>query len=71
VEQGRLNVRLELQKYHVAYSELTLRTAFISLAFHVNLGTEQVLLDNCMHELAISHPLVKFRDWGNIIQVHI
>jgi len=61
---------LELQKHHVAHGEVMLRTAFISLAFHVSLGTEQVLLDNSVHELSIRHPFVKFRHWSHIIQIH-
>jgi len=59
----RLYVRLELKEYPITNIEGTLSTMLVSLPFHTVLSAMKVLLNQSLHEVSISPPLLEFRDW--------
>jgi len=57
-----LYVRLKLKKYPITNIEGTLSAMLVSLLFHTVLSAMKVLLNQSLHEISISQPLLEFRN---------
>jgi len=57
-----LYVRLKLKEYPITNIEGTLSTMLVSLPFHTVLSAMKVLLNQSLHEISVSQPLLKFRN---------
>lgn len=70
--QGRLHIWLDLQENEVTNSKCTLRTALISLLFHMGFGAIEMMLQQLVHPATIGCPTLNFRhirrDRGQIQQ---
>ena len=59
-----LYIRLKLKKYPIANIEGTLSAMLVSLPFHTVLSAMKVLLNQALHEVSVSQPLLEFRNWS-------
>jgi len=59
-----LDIRLKLKKDPITNIEGALSAMLVSLPFHTVLSAMKVLLNQALHEVSVSQPLLEFRNWS-------